>query len=65
MENISERDLFETPDLIPQEISEIIESANEDADPYKECERMQKEMEQHGYTFEYDLDGVPFNLRKI
>lgn len=58
-------DLFDSPHLISQEINEIIESANEDEDPCKECERMQKEMEQHGYTFEYDLDGVPFNLRKI
>ena len=58
-------DLFEYPELIPDVINDIIESYNEDADLYKECRRMLKEMNKHGYTFEYGLDGVPYDLRKI
>lgn len=58
-------DLFETPELIPDVISDIIESYNENIDLYKENERMLKEMNKHGYTFEYGLDGVPYDLRKI
>jgi len=58
-------DLFEYPELIPDVISDIIESYNEDADLYAENKRMLKEMNQHGYTFEYGLDGVPYDLRKM
>tara|TARA_R110002020_G_scaffold220785_2_gene428798 strand:- start:48751 stop:48930 length:180 start_codon:yes stop_codon:yes gene_type:complete len=58
-------DLFERPDLIPDSISAIIESYNEDIDLYAENKRMLKEMENHGYAFEYGLDGIPYNLRKI
>lgn len=58
-------DLFEYPELIPDVISDIIESYNENIDLYKENERMLKEMNKHGYTFEYGLDGVPYDLKKI
>jgi hypothetical protein len=58
-------DLFETPELIPDVINDIIESYNEDADLYGECRRLLNEMNKHGYTFEYGLDGVPYDLQKI
>ena len=58
-------DLFDHSELIPDVISDIIESYNEDADLYAENERMLKEMNKHGYTFEYGLDGVPYDLRKM
>jgi hypothetical protein len=57
-------DLFEHPELIPKEVADIIDTHNEDADQYKECGRMQKEMEAVGYTFSWGLCGTPYNLRK-
>jgi hypothetical protein len=58
-------DLFETPELLPVEVQDIFaRSANEDF-TYEVCEKILKEVEQHGYTFDYYLEAVPFNLRKI
>jgi len=61
----SEDDLFDFPELIPESIGEIMESANDNEDSYEQCNRMQNLMKPLGYTFEYGLDGVPYNLRKI
>lgn len=58
-------DLFDFPERIPEAIQKIMDSADEDKDPYKECERMLGEMSVLGYTFEYGLDGVPFGLEKM
>lgn len=56
--------LFSNYELLPDHIEKIINSYNENKDPYKECRRLLKELKPHGYTFEYYLDGVPFNLKK-
>lgn len=58
-------DLFETPELIPENIQGILSSFDENADEYRELERLQSEVEQQGYTFDYYLNAEPFNLRKI
>lgn len=59
------KDLFEYPELIPENIQAIMDSADEDKCSYKECERMLGEMNELGYTFEYGLDGEPHNLSKM
>ena len=58
-------DLFNTPNQIPDNIQVILSSYNEDVDPYNELERILTEVELRGYTFDYFLDGIPFNLMKI
>jgi len=55
-------DLFETPEMIPVAIQDIMDSADENKDPYKECQRMLEEVNKLGYTFEYGLDGEPHSL---
>ena len=60
-----EKDLFETLDLIPQEVRNIIEKYEEAGADYKMCQNLIKELEQVGYTCEFGLDGVPYNLKKI
>ena len=62
---MSNSDLFETPELIPDPIKEILGSFDENKDPYKELDRVKNECEQHGYTFDYYLDADPYNLRKL
>lgn len=57
------KDLFETPELIPSKVRLILETLEEDS--YEELERILKEIEPLGYTFEYYLDAVPYGLRKI
>ncbi len=58
-------DLFETPELIPDNVSEILDTFNEEADSYKECARLLSAVESIGYTFDYGLDGQPYDLTKI
>ena len=58
-------DLFETPELIPAEVQNVLDSWDQDGDPYKECTRLEIELAPLGYTFEWGLDGEPYNLQKI
>lgn len=58
-------DLFEHPDLIPDEIQAVLHTFDENADEYKELARLAKECEALGYTFDYYLDATPYDLRKI
>jgi hypothetical protein len=59
------KDLFETPELIPVMVQNVISTFNEDADSYRELSRIVSELEPLGYTFDFYLDAEPFNLRKI
>ncbi len=58
-------DLFETPELIPNEVQSVLESFNEDNDSYAELARLLDELEPLGYIFSYYLDAEPYWLRKI
>lgn len=58
-------DLFETPELIPTEVQDILVTFNEDEDPYRELDRLLNELEPLGYIFSYYLDAEPYWLRKI
>jgi hypothetical protein len=57
------KDLFEIPELIPDEVGLILETLEEGS--YDDIERILKEIKPLGYTFEYYLDAVPYGLRKI
>jgi hypothetical protein len=65
---VKRKDLFETPEMIPKKVSKIIdrywEEYGDDMD-YEDTERMRKEVEAVGYTFDYGLDNVPMGLRPI
>lgn len=59
-------DLFTTPELLPEQVQEILNSfAEKDGDGYKNCAALVEDLEKVGYTCEYYLDAVPFNLKKI
>lgn len=59
------KDLFETPELIPDNVQAVLESFDEDADDYHELERILAEIETMGYTFDYYLNAEPYGLRPI
>lgn len=59
------KDLFETPELIPNNVQSILETFDEDADPYRELDRILNEIKPMGYTFDYYLDAEPYGLRPI
>ena len=60
------KDLFETPELIPNEVQLVLESFDEDSDnTYLELDRLLSEIEPLGYIFDYYLDAEPYGLRPI
>ena len=58
------QDLFEVWETLPQEVQDILEKYNGE-ETYENCEKMLQELKPLGYTFEYGLDAVPFNLTNI
>lgn len=59
-------DLFEHYHLLPLPVISVMDKYNHDPElTYVECEAFLKELKPLGYTFDYGLSGVPYNLRKI
>ncbi len=58
-------DLFETPDLLPIEVKAILDKYSAMDETYENCEALVSELETVGYTCDYGLDGVPYQLEKI
>lgn len=57
-------DLFEQYDKLPKKLVAIFDKYSDDQ-TYENCEKMLKEIEPLGYTFEYGLDACPYDLKKI
>lgn len=62
-------DLFENYNQLPEELQAVLnkwqqKEANIGLD-YKDCKAFQEECEAVGYTFDYQLDAQPFDLRPI
>lgn len=57
-------DLFETPELIPEEVMAIL-SKYENAESYEDCRQLETELNEIGYTIDWGLDAEPYNLRKL
>jgi hypothetical protein len=63
------KDLFETPEKLPAKIKAILNRYNtleiEKGIEYTDLIKMGKEMAIYGYSFDFYLDCIPFNLQKI
>ena len=64
------QDLFDTPELLPANVQEIINRYGEklingDGDGYEVCAQLVAELETVGYTCDYYLDAQPFGLQKV
>jgi hypothetical protein len=60
-------DLLETPERLPADVIKALhqfERESERGCSYKACERLSYTLERLGYSFDYDLDGEPYNLRE-
>lgn len=57
-------DYFEYQHALPEDIRLLIEKYSKDELTYQECEAFHQEALKIGYTFEWYLDAVPFDLRK-
>ena len=58
-------DLFETPDIIPSNIQNVLDTFDENVCGYTELKRVLTEVETLGYTFDYGLDSIPYDLQII
>ena len=63
------KDLFEHPHELPKNIQTILSRYNaveiERGVQYADLIQMGKEMAKNGYSFDFYLDCVPYNLKKI
>lgn len=50
---------------LPEVVQVILNSYDDDKELYEECDRIIEELEQHGYTAEYGLDGQIHSLKKL
>jgi hypothetical protein len=59
----TQKDLFESPELLPEHIKAILDKFNAKDNSYTNCEKLVEELEENGYTCDFELDAVPYNLR--
>lgn len=59
-----EIDLFEHMDELPVPVQNVL-SKYENAESYTELHRMGKELRKLGYSFDYGLDAIPYNLKQL
>jgi len=65
MKNLTEQiDLFNHWEELPPEVMEVLAKYSF-VDTYEGCNDFLKELEPLGYTFDYDLNAICYNLRKI
>lgn len=67
MENENfDMDLFENYDLLPQQAQDLLIEYGEIEFPdYPDTEKFLEKMNQVGYTFDYGLDNLPIELKKL
>ena len=63
------KDLFEHPNELPENVKAILRRYNDletqNGIQYTDLMQMSKEMAANGYSFDFYLDCVPYNLQKI
>jgi hypothetical protein len=59
------QDLFKTPELLPQEVRNIIEKYEKMEASYDVCRNLINELKPHGYTCDYGLEAIPYELTTI
>lgn len=59
------QDLFESIDALPLDIQNVLSQFEREGYDYETCANYLAVLETKGYTFEYGLEGVPFNLTEI
>jgi hypothetical protein len=61
-----EKDLFNHIETLPLEVQNVLsEYENKWDESYQMCREMKARLEQLGYTFEYYLDAIPYDLKKL
>lgn len=56
-------DLIANYKLLPQNVQDILKECEEFEETYKNCDKLIAKLEAVGYTCNYYLDAIPYNLR--
>lgn len=59
------QDLFENYEILPENVKAILDKYSSDSFTKEAIEAFETELEKQGYTFDYWLDCVPYNLREL
>ena len=65
LDEIENFDLFEHPEKIPQEVKDVLDEYQLAENDYDTCMDLVENLNTVGYTCDYGLDAVPFNLRPL
>ncbi len=63
IETINE--MIQDHEVYPMEVTNILNTWDENEDPYRECERIVKELNKINWSADWYLDGVLYNIRKL
>ena len=55
-------DLFSACQVLPEEVQNAINQFDGDINEYEECKKLEERLKPLGYSFEYHLDGIPYDL---
>ena len=58
-------DLFNTPEMWPDNLRALIDDFNESKQDYQDLRKLLDLCRRIGFTFDFGLDCVPYNLEKI
>lgn len=65
-EPLEEEDLFEHFEFLPDGVRKVIlEYFNENVHSYEKSNKLIDDLKPFGYTCQYGLDAIPYNLKKI
>lgn len=62
---VEKQDLFETPEKLEWPMQNLLMSYALMPETYENCESLLSKCKKLGYTFEYGLDAIPYNLQKL
>ncbi len=58
-------DLFEQMETLPKNVLDVLTKYEDGDFTYETCEALKNELEAIGYTCDYGLDAVPYELRRL
>jgi hypothetical protein len=58
-------DLFEQYETLPQNVLDVLSKYDDGDTTYISCEALKNDLEAIGYTCDYGLDGVPYDLKQL
>lgn len=58
-------DLFDNYDALPNEVKAVLEKHSEMDNTYENCDKLISDLNEIGYTCDYGLDAIPYELKKL